>query len=101
MFLTQMRSLYNLESINNNISEWHEKSAELRKGGKRRNPAERTVLEATVANNRKSGQKEKKKLSNAGGKEDLEDLQPNDQREHISHAEQAVFNLRHEVLHFF
>jgi hypothetical protein len=56
------------------------------------------------SNRRKQLEEQKKgkeKLSNAGGKEDLEDLQPNDQREHISHAEQTVFNLRHEVLHFF
>jgi hypothetical protein len=97
MFLAQMEREYKLESIASNPRERCEERSERKKA----RPDCTSSAQSNHHTQPEGQKKRKEKLSNAGGKEDLEDLQPNDQREHISHTEQAVFHLRHEVLHFF
>ena len=104
MSLAQIESMYKLKNIASNPRERHEERTERKRGGKRTEKDAFRLREwcsKQPSHTAGRAEKGKEKLSNASGKEDFEDLQPNDQREYISHAEQAVFHLRHEILHFF
>src|SRR5215210_4435004 len=80
MFLAQMESVDKKESIASNPRERHEERTERRKGGekggKRRIPAARAVLKATVTNSRKSRKKGRRNYRTLAAKKILKTFIP-------------------------